>query len=243
MNLVIDIGNSYAKLGVYHGDEKVFVTRTQDLSKDFIAEIVSNYRIKRILYSTVDAASRNYIDTFSFVGIESNSLSHDTTLPFKMEYLTPGTLGTDRIAAVAGAHNMFAGCNVLVIDAGTAITFDLLTAEGKYPGGNISPGLSMRFKALHSFTGKLPLVSPENKYDMLGRDTQGAIRSGVQQGLLFEINEYIRNLKKMYKDLEVIITGGDGKMLKEMLGDTVVYNPDLVIEGLNYIINRNAQTT
>jgi len=165
-------------------------------------------------------------------------LTNKTKLPFKNEYETPETLGPDRIAAVAGAFHLYPGRNILVIDAGSAVTFDFLSGKA-YKGGNISPGLSMRYKALHKFTGKLPLGTSLEKYSSPGRNTLEAIAAGVTNGLIYEINEYIRYFQERNIDSMVILTGGDGGYLKDRIGFKVNYQPDLVLSGLNHILEYN----
>ncbi len=240
MNLAIDIGNSFYKLGIFDGDHKVFVTRTPELTIDFLNELNLKYNIEKLIYSSVKGNDKVLESLNSKIDIIVLEVSASCNLPFSIEYLSPDTLGSDRLAAVAGAYNKFKDRNVLIIDAGTAVTYDLLLAKGVYKGGNISPGLSMRFKALNTFTGKLPLVIPDYKYDMIGNNTVEAIRTGVQQGLIFEINEYIRNFKIRYKDLEIVITGGDGEFISDKVEYPLEFIGDLVIEGLNYILNYNA---
>jgi type III pantothenate kinase len=167
-------------------------------------------------------------------------LTHNTRLPFINEYETPETLGTDRIAGIAGAFNKFPGKEVLVIDAGSAVTYDYLSGNA-FKGGNISPGLSMRFRALHHFTRRLPLVSTTEVVSAPGKNTLEAITAGVISGLIFEINEYIKKFKAVNPTAEVILTGGDGGYLKERIGYEVTYMPDLVLDGLNYILEYNAR--
>ncbi len=167
-------------------------------------------------------------------------LSHKSRLPFKIEYDTPETLGTDRIAAVAGAFNVFPGTDVLIIDAGTALTFEFLS-DNIYKGGNISPGLTMRFKALNKFTDRLPLVSQSDDFTFPGRNTTDAISAGVITGMTYEINEYIRTFEKKHTDFKIILTGGDSEYLKDKINYQITYMPDIVIDGLNYILEYNAK--
>jgi type III pantothenate kinase len=167
-------------------------------------------------------------------------LSSKSILPFKIEYDTPESLGSDRIAAVAGAFNLFKGMNVLIIDAGTALTFDFLSAD-IYKGGNISPGLSMRFKALNKYTDRLPLVSQTGNFTFPGRNTNDAILAGVITGITYEINEYIRTFENKNNDFNIILTGGDSEFLKNKIDYQITYMPDIVIDGLNYILEYNAK--
>ncbi|MFO7851764.1 MAG: type III pantothenate kinase [Bacteroidota bacterium] len=239
MNLAIDIGNSSCKAAVYSQQKKEYITYADNPDNNFIEAIISEFPVKKAILSTVRKEDTMFTDVLRDAGIETLILGYKTSLPFNLQYESPETIGTDRIAAIAGAHNMFSGSNVLVIDAGTAVTYDLIGSDSTYLGGNISPGLSMRFKALSEFTGRLPLVSKNDSFGNLGVNTIDAIRSGVQTGLIFEINNYIRTLKKRYRRLTVIITGGDGAFLTDKLEDRHILIPDLVVDGLNYILNYN----
>ena len=240
MNLVIDIGNSSVKFGVFKNEEKILVSKVEKLAYPLLSEIIEKNNVKRIIYSSVQSGQSEFHTLLLKTGLYLHQLSYKSKLPFKICYQTPETLGQDRIAGMAFAYNNFKDQNVLLIDAGTAVTYDVLTQEGLHEGGNISPGLKMRFKALHEFTGNLPLVSPQHNNKIVGDNTIEAIRAGVQQGLIFEINEYIRNFENRYKNLNIIVTGGDGKFLTERIKQTVTFVPDLIIEGLNYILNYNA---
>ena len=166
-------------------------------------------------------------------------LSSKSRLPFRIEYDTPETLGTDRIAGVAGAFNLFPGHELLIIDAGTAITYDYLSG-GVYKGGNISPGLNTRFRALNSFTDRLPLVTLADNFTNPGKNTADSIMAGVITGVTYEINEYIRTFEKKKTDYKIILTGGDGGFLKDKINHQVTYMPDIVIDGLNIILEYNA---
>ena len=166
-------------------------------------------------------------------------LSGKSKFPFSIEYETPETLGADRIAGVAGAYSLFPDENILVIDAGTAITYDFLLNK-KYTGGNIAPGLEMRFRALHKFTGRLPILSIGENYSSPGTNTHDAILAGVINGSIYEINEYIRTFEKKHKNGKIILAGGDSEFLKDKLIRKVTYMPEIVIDGLNYILEYNA---
>ncbi|MCD4768779.1 MAG: type III pantothenate kinase [Bacteroidales bacterium] len=239
MNLIIDIGNTVSKLAVFEMNEKIFISRIQSITEPLLKEIKERFSINKVIYSTVASDNQSEI-LLKSIGIEPVKLSNRTPLPFSLDYSSPETLGTDRLAGVAGAYNKFPGKNVLIIDAGTAVTYDFLTSDGIFKGGNISPGLAMRFRALHEFTGRLPLVKSGNEFSTPGKTTEEAIRAGVQQGLIFEINEYIRTFKKRHRDLVVLFTGGDGRFIMENRGLQGIFTPDLIVEGLNFILNHNA---
>jgi type III pantothenate kinase len=242
MNLIFDIGNTSTKVAIYDGRKKMVSFRTKQFSWDNMHKICSPYErnIDKAIISTVRDVPEFIIDLATLGVPHVHVLSHESILPFINEYETPETLGPDRIAAIAGASLLFPGKKVLLIDAGSAVTYDYLAGK-TYKGGNISPGLSMRFKALHRFTGKLPLASTTDKYYSPGKNTHEAITAGVINGLIYEINEYIRTFEKKYVSLKVILTGGDGGYLKDKINYQITYLPDIVIDGLNYILEYNAK--
>jgi type III pantothenate kinase len=216
------------------------MVRHDDLTEKIIKDLLLNHRIKKAIISSVTEIPPFLIDILNQGVNYLHILSYKSRLPFSIEYETPETLGTDRIAAVAGAYNTFQGSDVLIIDAGSAITFDLLTGT-RYKGGSISPGIDMRFKALNKFTLKLPLVSRSEDFSFPAGNTTDAIIAGVITGVTYEINEYIRTFKKRHKNLKVIVTGGDGSYLKDKILDDIIHLPDIVIDGLNFILEYNAK--
>ena len=240
MNLIVDIGNTATKLAVYKGQKRISFSRINEINCKDLEELLSGRKIKRAIISSVKKLPP-FIHDLLFSNIPLvHVLTYKSDLPFKIDYETPETLGSDRIAAIAGAYNAFMGSDVLVIDAGTAITFDFLTGT-EFKGGNISPGIDMRFRALNKFTMKLPLVSRSENYSFPARNTTDAIIAGVITGATFEINEYIRTFKKRDKNLKVIITGGDGSYLINKISAEAMYMPDIVIDGLNFILDYNAK--
>ncbi len=240
MNVIFDIGNSNTKVAVFDKGKKEISFRTRQFSSDKMHKLLSPYKLEKAIISSVRDIPEFIIDLLTIDIPFVHMLSHKSKLPFKNEYETPETLGPDRIAAVAGAFHHFPGKNTLIIDAGSAVTFDFLSGD-TFKGGNISPGLSMRFKALHRFTGKLPLAATTEKISSPGRNTIDAITAGVINGLIYEINEYIGTFKKNHTVLKVILTGGDSGYLKDKISHKVTYMPDIVIDGLNYILEYNAQ--
>jgi type III pantothenate kinase len=240
MNLIVDIGNTSTKLAIYEDGKKIAVSRLKDLNCGDLDEELMGFNINKTIVSSVKKLPPNikqmFFGSVTFVHI----LSANSLLPFKIEYDTPETLGPDRIAAVAGAYSLFRGKDVLIIDAGTALTFDFLSGD-TYKGGNISPGLRMRFMALNKFTDKLPLVSHINSFSFPGRNTNDAITAGVITGVTYEINEYIRTFENKQSDFITILTGGDGEFLKDKINYQVKYMPDIVTDGLNFILEYNAK--
>jgi type III pantothenate kinase len=239
MNLIVDIGNTNTKLAVFKGSKKISVSRINDLSCEEFEEKLSDKRIKKVIVSSVKRLPHFITDLLVSHIPFVHTLSHKSKLPFKIEYQTPESLGSDRIAGVAGAYNLFPNENILLIDAGTAITYDFLTGP-VYKGGNISPGIEMRFKALHKFTSRLPILSIRENYTSPGINTPDAILAGVINGSIYEINEYIRTFEKKHKNCKIILAGGDSRYLKDKLNGQIIYMPDIVIDGLNYILEYNA---
>jgi len=241
-NLTIDNGNTSVKVAFYIGTQLVASNRFVRRDLRLLERFISTYKPETaIVCSTASTAASQRIGILAEGRCRNViHLSHETPLPVKLGYSTPQTLGRDRIATAVGAWRLAQrldhGCDVLVIDAGTAITYDLVTAGGTFVGGNIAPGLSLRFKSLHEHTGQLPLVSADGDMPVVGYDTLTAIRSGVVLGLLGEVKCYMADLKLSHPNLMVFITGGDGKLLHQLLGDKdIIYYEHLAAEGLNRI--------
>jgi len=240
MNLIVDIGNSSTKLALFEGNDCISRQRINELSCMELEKVLTGHNVKHAIVSSTKTLPQ-FISDLLFSAISSvHILSHKSKLPFIIEYDSPETLGSDRIAAVAGANMLFPGSDVLIIDAGTALTFEFLSGN-IYKGGNISPGLTMRFKALNKFTDKLPLLSIKKNYTNPGRNTHDAILAGVITGLTYEINEYIRTFENIHNDFKIILTGGDSEVLKDKIDHQFIYKPDIVIDGLNYILEYNAK--
>jgi type III pantothenate kinase len=239
MKLVLDIGNSFIKVGVFEKKQLLHVFSAKELDTLFIDNITSSYSsVNRAIISSVreiQAEMLNYMKS-KFKLIELTS-SH--SLPIKNYFKTPITLGKDRLAGVIAANYLYPDKNILVIDAGTCITYDMINKRGEYFGGSISPGLTIRFNALHTFTGKLPLISFKNYEELTGNDTETSILAGVINGFLFEVDSVINKYKDRYDDLKVLICGGDYQFLADRLKNSIFAIPELVLIGLNEILDYN----
>lgn len=242
MNLVLDLGNSYGKIAICEGTEVVESAVYPVISMKEISYFLTRYtNIKGAIFSSVVNHSRELIDYLSTTFEFFLELNPSTPLPVKNHYKTPDTLGYDRIAAVAGAHTIYPDNNVLVIDAGTALTYDMVTADGEYLGGNISPGMNMRFKALNKFTNRLPLLSVgDEQIELLGTSTDRAIISGVVNGVILEIEGFISSVSQNFTDLKVVITGGDANSFDKRLKSSIFVISHLNLIGLNRILDYNA---
>ncbi|MDR1654070.1 MAG: type III pantothenate kinase [Prevotellaceae bacterium] len=239
MNLCIDIGNSSSKVGVFENSElKHYFLFENTIKNNDIALICNEHSISGCILSstaTPDAGSVEFLQTQVPFFIE---LTHQTPIPITNCYQTPETLGRDRLAAVVGAAFLKPHSDILVIDAGTAITFDFIDREKNYCGGTISPGLKMRFAALNASTTHLPLVQiAENRnFQLTGNNTVNAIIYGVANGILFEIDSYIAAFKEKYTDISVFLTGGDANFMAKRLKNSVCVEKFLVLKGLNKIL-------
>ena len=236
MNLIIDIGNNSAKFFLFNGEQIVLHTRRENTVFDVIDEWNRQYDIDGVIVSSVIADSLELQDELQKLQCPVVRFNSSTPLPLEINYRTPGTLGSDRLAAAVGAWNDAPGRNLLVIDAGTAITIDFVGKDGKYNGGNIAPGIKMRLRALHEYTSRLPMVDKEGDTPTIGHDTETAIRSGVINGVCHEIEGYIDEFKQKYCDLLVFLTGGDEKPLKNRIKNCIFADKYLVAKGLNRIL-------
>lgn len=228
------------KLGLYKQQELVgkWIWETWQL-EDF-QSLATNHSIQNVILCNVGQAIPAEVLEFLRQEFFYLELTHETPLPIQIAYQTPQTLGKDRIAAVVGAFDMFPNENCLAIDAGTCITYEILTAAGIYLGGNIAPGLAMRLEAMHHFTAKLPWVEAGATQSWIGYSTKSALQNGAQLGLVLEVEGFIEKCKREFGKLNIIITGGDADFLKQQLKSQIFINPDLVLQGLNKILNHNA---
>ena len=239
VNLIIDIGNTIAKIAIFEGDELVKVERDCNQTLANIHAIIDGFVLEKGIVATVIDLTPEVKAALSSLNIPLLWLDYTTPLPIGILYETPKTLGADRIAAVVGANSMYPGKDVLVIDAGTCITYEFIDAEGNYHGGNISPGVQMRLKALNKFTARLPLVDAEGRKPDFGKDTETAIRMGVLRGIEYEIEGYIHTLKSKYPKLLIFLTGGDGISFDCRIKNIIFADTYLVLRGLNRILNYN----
>ena len=230
--ITIDEGNTSAKLALFENNQMVF--RQSDVNLECVEELLS--QCDRLIFSTVKKST-------PFEALLSNkyaiSLNPLTPLPITNCYDTPHSLGNDRIALAVGATANFPNNNVLVIDAGTCITYDFLNSKKEYLGGSISPGIQMRYNALHHYTNQLPLLESIDTAMLTGTNTEESIHSGIINGVHVEIDGIIQRYTNQYPDIKVIVTGGNAKLFDKGLKNTIFANPNLLMEGLNKILDYN----
>ncbi|MCB0558635.1 MAG: type III pantothenate kinase [Lewinellaceae bacterium] len=241
MNLVIDIGNTRAKVGVFRNGALQHREILENWKIDDFIALATNHTVQNVILSTVAAAvadSLREVLASRFFFMELNAA---TPLPIENHYRTPDTLGKDRLAAVVGAYALFPGQSCLVVDAGTCITYDLLSSEGAYLGGNIAPGMAMRLKAMHTFTARLPLVEQGPLENWVGDSTESALRNGGQLGALLEAEGYLAYCRSRFGPLQAIFTGGDADFFVKNLKSEIFVNHNLVLIGLDQILNYNVK--
>lgn len=257
MQLVIDIGNSSLKAGIFPENrvaappetEKRAIHRQKSESplttiriktdeSSAFRSFLSPYPLSRCLISSTSVIPGWLTEELESCNIDTHIMDGSTPLPIENLYSTPSTLGTDRISSVIGAYYE-TGCKhaVLCIDSGTALTYDIVNENGQYLGGNISPGLDMRFRSLHEFTSRLPLVSQFGDKGDIGTSTETAIRNGVINGITYEIKGYIRHFRKKYPELSVFFTGGNAENFADRTKNYIFADKNLVLKGLNIILN------
>lgn len=235
MNLAIDVGNTKTKIGLFKED-RLESTKTFDSFSDlnqFLVEI----NVNESIISSVNTSYDKIIKELPSLQ-RPILFNNETSLPFINQYKST-TIGLDRLGAVAGAQILYPTHNILVIDLGTCITYEFLEQGKTYHGGAISPGMNMRFKSMHNFTARLPLVEAETMDDWISNSTEGAMLSGVVHGIQAEIDAYIQEVESKFAPLTVIITGGDAKFFESKIKATIFAIPELVLMGLNAILRYN----
>ncbi|MBJ7880790.1 type III pantothenate kinase [Gelidibacter salicanalis] len=240
MNLIVDVGNTLVKFAVFQED-KLLEKQSVEISQfeELLKNIFDNYpKIRKSILSSVGNLPKE-----ALLNLEKRCevlvLNADLKFPFQNCYATPHTLGVDRMALVTASIKHYSHQNVLIIDAGSCITYDFVTKDNDYLGGAISPGIRLRYKSLHQLTANLPLLDTEVPKTIVGDTTAGAIHSGVVIGIIKEIDGVIDEYREKYPDLTVILTGGDSIFLSKQLKNSIFANSNFLLEGLNFILEYN----
>jgi type III pantothenate kinase len=234
MLLAVDVGNTKIKAAVFEGNafvEKIIFDKN-DTAKSIEKIFKENPGIAFSILSNVGNTNSELIALLERHS-HLTSVSHHSAFPFFNKYATPATLGIDRMVLASGAVLQFPAVNRLVIDAGTCITYDFIDRENNYLGGAISPGLRLRYESLHNFTAKLPLLSHELPENYIGNSTNSSIHSGVVNGMIHEIDGFVRQYSEQYQELTIILTGGDADFLAKRLKNTIFANSNFLLESLS----------
>lgn len=238
MQAIVDIGNTRVKAALFEGRTMQTIIEVSSLDDPDLLAFLQDASIQRGMCAATGKTSepwRSFIDALPYAFHSFDTGMH---LPFENEYRSPKTLGADRLANVAAAQVFFPKTNCLVIDAGSCVTYDLLEEGIRYKGGLISPGLKMRQRSMHSFTERLPLVEGTAD-DLMGRNTEEALRSGAFFGLLHEVKGLIGTFSERYSDLQILLTGGDAPSLEKHLENSIFARPQLALVGLNELCNHH----
>ncbi len=241
-NLVIDIGNSFVKLAVFDENNIVYNHTTPAITTDFISHLIKTKKVNQLIVSSVkkdigfdEAVIASQVNYIKFTA--------HTKSPIKNKYQTPESLGLDRLAVVIGANYIYPNQAVLVIDAGTCITYDSINSEKEYFGGSISPGIKMRFDAMHHFTSKLPQLNFDSSFNKnSGTNSNEAISSGAINGSVYEAEGFIKVFLETHKNGRIILCGGDSsffdtKFKNSIFANLILHEPNLVLIGLNTVVN------
>jgi len=241
MKLIIDVGNTYVKFAIFNDDDIVDKITCETNRFIFgVRKTLSNHsNVNKAIISSVGKLPKSKIATLQSL-VDLVIVNSDLNFPFTNKYSTPKTLGADRLALVCAAIKKYPNTNTLVIDAGTCVTYDFVTSNKNYLGGAISPGIRLRYKALNNLTANLPLLDTSKPESIIGDSTENSIHSGVVCGIIKEIDGVVKEYSKKYKDLTVILTGGDTEFLSNQLKSSIFANSNFLLEGLNYILQYNS---
>ncbi len=238
MNLAVDYGNSRIKTGTFKQRNLEEVQSFDEESK-FIRWL-KDKNFENTIVSSVTRSVSEIVNEINSTG-EKLVMSHSLPVPISINYKTPATLGLDRIAAVCGAIEVKPDQHCLIIDMGSCINYEFVDDKKNYFGGAISPGVSMRFKAMHNFTARLPLAEPGADVPLIGNTTIACLQSGVLNGIQAEVEGIIERYQKKYPTMGVILCGGDAYIFEKKLKQPIFVAPNLVLSGLNRILLHNVK--
>ena len=240
MNLIVDIGNTCLKIALFEKNNLIEKSYLLDNYLDNIKNILSKNPVENSIVSNVGEINDELISVLND-NTDLVLFKNILKLPFKNTYSSKETLGQDRIALVSSASFQFPDENVLIIDAGTCITYDFKNHNNEYIGGGISPGIKMRFKSLNFFTSKLPLIDVFDDFELIGNNTKESLISGVVNGTTMEIDGIIQQYCDKFKNIRIILTGGDSKFLLKRIKNTIFADQNFLTKGLNYLLEANIE--
>jgi type III pantothenate kinase len=243
LNLIIDIGNSRTKVAIFNHGDLMISLAVNELTPENISMLKLEYpALDQAIVSSTAHIPNGLIERLTQELEQVIILDHTTPVPIENLYETPETLGKDRLAGAVGANFLFPNQNLLIIDAGTAITYDYVNEKNQYLGGFISPGVTMRLRALHEFTGKLPLLSPDLPDSLDGKNTKEAILGGVWYGIQGEMQKMIEKSYWHQDNFKIILTGGDSNYFEKLLKNYNFVALEVTLLGLNRMLEFNQLT-
>jgi len=238
MNLVIDFGNTNIKCGVFDAEQLIQSETFRDVQG------ARNFINQRIFYQMgVCSVNQEEKDILSKIPELNGALflNYQTKTPLEINYETPETLGMDRLAAAIGAQTLYPDASLMIIDIGTCITYDFVSADAVYQGGIISPGVELRYKSMHDYTKNLPLLKDLGNQSFIGKSTRKSMTSGVINGIAAEIQSHISQLLLNNADLKVIMTGGGSKIFESKIKSDIFVSLEIVLVGLNRVLEYNVE--
>jgi len=238
MQLALDFGNTRIKWGVFDENRLVVSGHFENQPTDLFLQILKNHSIRKSMFLSTRNGAAEWLSTW-LPNISVQQWTDETRIPIQVKYHPPNSLGKDRLAAAIGARGLFPDASLLVIDMGTCITLDLVSASGTFLGGNISPGISMRLRSFHTFTARLPLIEASLPLNEFGDSTSSAMQNGAVRGALMEIQSWIQLAQNQCENLQVVFTGGDVHFFEKFTNNQIFANPNLVLFGVNEIIRYN----
>ncbi len=239
--LAIDVGNTRTKWACFRAKDIAQSGILDRFHVPALERLVEKFRPSYVILSSTKHLSKrmqHMFDTYPHY----LELNIRLKFPFRVAYKTPETLGKDRIASIAGAWSLFPQQSSMVVDAGSCITYDVITQDGVYRGGNISPGVRMRLDAMHQLTDRLPQVAPSGRYIAMGEDTRSALQAGAEAGAVQEVRGFINEYKKEFGNLNILLTGGDAQFFVNNIKTEIFAAPQLVLIGLNEILEYNVES-
>lgn len=235
LTLAVDAGNSRVKVGLFTDNqahpESVHVFKN---AKTKLREFLLQHQKEALIFSSVSGLAMEEVVPAELS--KKVKLDHLTPLPFVSQYASQETLGTDRMANAAALSTLYKGKKAICIDSGTCLKFDYVDEKGHYHGGSIAPGLNMRMKAMHEFTGRLPLFEVEKNTPLTGQSTRESMLAGGVTGFKAEVREMVNLYRQQYPELTIVITGGDMWFLQDALKNNIFAEKDFTLIGLNSIL-------
>lgn len=242
MQLVIDIGNTRVKAAVFARKELLHFYTFPSTEEMLAAALIEKHSIVNCIVGTVVNGIEDFIGKLE-QQVPVLLFNSDTSVPLKNLYKSAHTLGSDRLAAATGGNAIARDQDILVIDAGTCVKYNFVNAANEYIGGGISPGLQMRFKAMNTFTSRLPLLEADANFtELIGTNSNESILSGVQQGVINEVDGFIDQYRQRFNNIKVFLTGGDTDFFAKRLKNRIFADPNLILKGLNEILEHNLKS-
>ncbi|MBS1730559.1 MAG: type III pantothenate kinase [Bacteroidetes bacterium] len=237
--ICFDLGNTLLKYAVFYGDQCKGIFILENAGIESFQKVLDKYTPQKTILSSVVNHEKS-IETLLAEKSQFHKLSHESKLPFTIPIAKKETVGADRLALMSAARTIYPGMHTLVISFGSCITYNFMNASGVFLGGAISPGMEMRFKAMHTFTAKLPLINANPIFPLIGYDTRTNLLSGVMLGIRGEINYQVELYEERYSNFNAVLTGGDMRYFASHLKKKIFADPQFIYKGLYAISELNS---